>query len=784
MSRFFSNAFIILFSISAVSCGGSGGESKDISPTPTPTPTPTPEPENSPPVANSDTATAENNQDLVINVLLNDSDADGDELSISAITSAPEHGEAIISDDTIIYTPSVNYLGTDSLSYSISDGSDEAQATINLDVVHNIEISGSLAGTDLTDAEVAISIDEEVFKVLTGSDGTYSAIVSLNSPDSLMTLSARGIDNSDVHLNSYIGKSDWVLSQVNNQHQLTSESTNSVHISPLSTVLYLYAKELNGNTVPSTRNSYISLLGDAGPNAIVNYAALITLLIDDPNYTVPAGSTTQSLFSDAPTLQDSYNLFLREHNLINAEDDMDPDFLMDLRSAIVSLTSDNKLSIPFQAEEINDKRFIGLGDVYSGMLAPNSLTDLSFDKSGSGVLGKNITLSGNAYRELPVEFNWTIEAGHLSILNVLSAEETRLSYAEVQRTWGQDVADFLHNHFGHRESRYTLSVKKGHANEMITQLAKTDTGFLVNVNSTYIHELLMPEDSGWQGSNPVVTDNQINNLLLTSVFKSKLPSDITIEDLNGDWIIPIEYSLQKLSPRDDDEILLISDKLHFDDGIATGMFSEKQFTVELDNGTIILQEGNVQMRYTPFEQKRPSYLAYIEKTVDGVVEYHVANRIAKFEPEQNLTNNLITELPIVANPSPYLWDPAYWENGKLSLSHIFASHFQQDGKFTHGISFYLDRFSYNSDFQTSWSTNGSTVTMLLNDGYEYQTRTWEVIGQDSNGHYQVFEYAFRKIEVFGNDEFRLISPRISYVTFEDLSRWPEYWDNTTSFDTP
>ena len=58
-------------------------------------------------------------------VLANDTDVDGDALSISAVTT-PQHGQAAVVTvddvDLIRYTPAAHYFGTDSFSYTVSDG--------------------------------------------------------------------------------------------------------------------------------------------------------------------------------------------------------------------------------------------------------------------------------------------------------------------------------------------------------------------------------------------------------------------------------------------------------------------------------------------------------------------------------------------------------------------------------------------------------------------------------------------------------------------------------------
>ena len=62
------------------------------------------------------------NQAQIINVLANDTDPNGDVLSVTAVT-APQHGTAVRNTDgTITYTPTTSYTGSDSFSYTVSDG--------------------------------------------------------------------------------------------------------------------------------------------------------------------------------------------------------------------------------------------------------------------------------------------------------------------------------------------------------------------------------------------------------------------------------------------------------------------------------------------------------------------------------------------------------------------------------------------------------------------------------------------------------------------------------------
>ena len=79
-------------------------------------------PPNTPPVAKNDSAATQQGASVVIAVLANDSDPDGDTLTVVSVGS-PAHGTATINaDGTVTYLPQSAFFGSDSFTYTIDDG--------------------------------------------------------------------------------------------------------------------------------------------------------------------------------------------------------------------------------------------------------------------------------------------------------------------------------------------------------------------------------------------------------------------------------------------------------------------------------------------------------------------------------------------------------------------------------------------------------------------------------------------------------------------------------------
>lgn len=76
---------------------------------------------NLPPVANSDSATTTVNTPVTVNVLANDTDPNGDTLTLISVSNAV-NGTVSISNNQVVFTPTSNFTGTGSFNYTISDG--------------------------------------------------------------------------------------------------------------------------------------------------------------------------------------------------------------------------------------------------------------------------------------------------------------------------------------------------------------------------------------------------------------------------------------------------------------------------------------------------------------------------------------------------------------------------------------------------------------------------------------------------------------------------------------
>ena len=88
---------------------------------------------NNAPKAVDDTITTIEETPVTINVLANDSDSDGDAISIDSFTQAT-NGSVALAGSSLLYTPGQDFAGTDTFVYTITDGDKTDSATVTVTV--------------------------------------------------------------------------------------------------------------------------------------------------------------------------------------------------------------------------------------------------------------------------------------------------------------------------------------------------------------------------------------------------------------------------------------------------------------------------------------------------------------------------------------------------------------------------------------------------------------------------------------------------------------------------
>jgi hypothetical protein len=181
-------------------------------------------PVNDAPQALPDTATTEMDTPISIDVLVNDSDADGDTLTL-VLGNGPTNGSVQINATALVYTPNTNFIGTDSFTYVIADSADAtATATVSITVTEKLTPPTTPTGFSTSDDglgaallrwsdtanETRYEIQRELFKTKGKSGWTSTTLLSTaeNTTQRLDSVS-NGTYRYRIRSNNALGSSNW-----------------------------------------------------------------------------------------------------------------------------------------------------------------------------------------------------------------------------------------------------------------------------------------------------------------------------------------------------------------------------------------------------------------------------------------------------------------------------------------------------------------------------------------------------------------------------------------------
>ena len=132
---------------------------------------------NDPPEAVDDTTSTDEDTPVPVNVLANDTDVDGDTLTVASVTQG-SHGAVVNNGSNVSYTPSANFHGSDSFTYMISDGhggTDTATVTVTVGSVNDPPVA--VDDTTSTDEDTPVPVN--VLANDTDSDGDTLTVASV-----------------------------------------------------------------------------------------------------------------------------------------------------------------------------------------------------------------------------------------------------------------------------------------------------------------------------------------------------------------------------------------------------------------------------------------------------------------------------------------------------------------------------------------------------------------------------------------------------------------------------
>jgi hypothetical protein len=110
---------------------------------------------NDAPTAHDDSAaTKEDSTGVIIDVLANDTDMDGDSLKVTGVSQGKNGSVTVNADNTLNYTPKADFYGADSFTYTVSDGKGGTNRAVVKIEVRAVNDSPKFVSTPVTTATV------------------------------------------------------------------------------------------------------------------------------------------------------------------------------------------------------------------------------------------------------------------------------------------------------------------------------------------------------------------------------------------------------------------------------------------------------------------------------------------------------------------------------------------------------------------------------------------------------------------------------------------------------
>ncbi|NEZ60742.1 Ig-like domain-containing protein [Adonisia turfae] len=206
------------------------------------------------PTATDDIGTVEEDSQLILEVLSNDIDPDNDSLSLDSVLPG-NNGTTTIIGNQVRYTPNANFNGTESFSYTVSDGNGGSDtATVSITVTGVNDAPAASDDTANTEQNTAVQvqalnndtdIDDDNLTVISASQGTNGS-TSVSNNQILYTPNADFVGTDSFTYEISDGNGGTSMATVN--VSITEPGTNNGRIEEGLLSLYTF-DEGSGNTV-------------------------------------------------------------------------------------------------------------------------------------------------------------------------------------------------------------------------------------------------------------------------------------------------------------------------------------------------------------------------------------------------------------------------------------------------------------------------------------------------------------------------------------------------------
>lgn len=767
-------------------CGGSGSDSvqsEQLASEPAP---------NTAPVAEADAVTTLNSEPVTIDVLGNDTDLDGDTLSVLSINAEGLLGEASIENGVINYKPPAAAMGQETFTYEVSDGESSTEATVTVTNTQAITIAGIVTDAPVANAKVSVTLGEETFTSDASATGEYELLITVSQDSAPLEIIARGIDEqSHVKLVSLIDAPSVLIEQSDDQRVVSDERYAGAKVTHISTASALLFKEQLGDD--KALKSYDEFVAQQNFEDVLEVAGFIKLLADNPDFNLPEDADTLSFFeASEEDVSEEITQYLQENGYIEEDGSVSQAYTEALDGAIEETLADESLAINFEDATVAGNTFVSY--VVQGAIMYPYGAGYDFAQDGGGKMAEVTAQSTEA---VVADFNWSLRDGDLT-----------LTFAEGNGSESYPVCDSQHaigDVFGEEALSRSLAMCEsneipGHQVKITTYVESESWSLLESKNN--VHRIARAVDYNYtleldhDSDNPVTfTASEVKHFssLYSTNENSLFSSSADVEDTNWSFLIPssVDFYLAGTSEVLETVSGLMYDRVSFNaDGTLVTLLGEDTGTWTFVDGVVTFSVGTKTLSLKPLVEVDNTYAALLTVgTGDGKISVGTQLIPAYDDIAENVP--VSTELPEAWTSYISGTSPSCLDGDITAVECYFGFYFNADGTFGRIHTYYENdgELYFKSDkeeWSFQWMQDNNVIQMdgLMDNEWELsrRQRKWHLLSISDSGLLRVLEYEYYGSDYDNEPGIDLdwsINPRINVLKQEDLAElYPNVWNDS------